>query len=321
MAHDPEFEVQRAVSAAGRRHQPGDLVLIGVSGGADSLALAAFAAKEAESGVRFGAVVVDHMLQAGSADVAATASAICREIGLDPVIETHVHVMQGSGGLEQAARNARRSALLAAAEEHDASAIWLAHTADDQAETVLLGLLRGSGPRSMAGMRMFDGIWERPLLRLHRDVVRAALARLAISAHEDPHNLDRRFTRVKVRLDVLPMLERELGGQITENLIRSADLFRDDNDALDAMADAWRSEHPQLDIEALRHLPRAVRTRVVRLAILENGTPANGLTKEHIDAVEHLAMESRATGPVRLPGMLQVAKDRLSGVIRFEPTE
>lgn len=323
MAHDPVYEVRRAVSAAGRHHQPGDLILIGVSGGADSLALAAVAAKDTESGLRFGAVVVDHMLQPGSDAVAAKAAQQCCDLGLDPVVETHVHVNTGpgSGGLEQAARIARRTALINAAEDYDASAIWLAHTADDQAETVLLGLLRGSGPRSMAGMRERDGIWERPLLDLTRDTVRAALAQLGISAFDDPHNEDRRFARVKIRHEVLPFLERELGEHISDHLVRGAELFRDDNDALDALAEDWYRDHRQLPIAGLQELPRATRTRVIRLAILDRGAPPNGLAKDHIDAVEHLVMEPNTTGPVRLPGLMQVRKDRAAGVITFEPTE
>ena len=158
MVHDPVFEVRRAVSATGRLHQPGDRILIGVSGGADSLALAAAAAADTESGLQFGAVVIDHMLQEGSATVAASTAETCRSLGLDPVFEVHVNVNEDLGGLENAARLARRIALLNAAEEIDAAAIWLAHTSDDQAETVLLGLLRGSGPRSLAGMRMYDGV-------------------------------------------------------------------------------------------------------------------------------------------------------------------
>lgn len=323
MAHDPVYEVRRAVSAAGRHHQPGDLILIGVSGGADSLALAAIAARDTESGLRFGAVIVDHMLQPGSDVVAAKAAEQCREFGLDPVIEAHVHVNTGpgSGGLEQAARIARRTALLNAADEQDAAAIWLAHTADDQAETVLLGLVRGSGPRSMAGMRDRDGIWERPLLELDRVTVRAALAQLGVTAFEDPHNEDRRFVRVRVRHDVLPILERELGEHISEQLVRSAELFRDDTDALDAMADTWYSAHRSLPISALQELPRALRTRVIRLAVLDHGAPPNGLAKDHIDAVEHLVMEPNTSGPVRLPGLLNVSKDRAAGVITIHTTE
>ena len=311
------------MSAAGRRHQPGDRILIAVSGGADSLSLAAAAARDVESGLVFGAVVIDHMLQPGSDRVAAHAAEQCRTLGLDPVVETHVHVATepGSGGLEQAARLARRSALLRAAEEWDATAIWLAHTADDQAETVLLGLLRGSGPRSMAGMQHVDGIWERPLLDLSRATVRAALDAYGLQPFDDPHNADRRFARVRIRHDVLPVLERELGEHVSEQLVRSAALFRDDTEALDDLAAQWRSTHPTLVIAELQHLPRALRTRVIRLAVLEHGTPANGLTKEHIDAVEHLVMEPRTHGPVRLPGLLDAVKDRASGVINFQPTE
>ena len=311
------------MSAAGRLHQPGDRILIGVSGGADSLALAAAAAQDTESGLQFGAIIIDHMLQDGSDQVASQAAAVCRRLGLDPVLERHVHVNTGpgSGGLEQAARIARRTAMLDAAEQVDASAIWLAHTADDQAETVLLGLLRGSGPRSLAGMRTTDGIWERPLLQLRRTDVRASLAHYGITPYDDPHNEDRRFARVKVRHDLLPTLERELGGHVTEQLVRSAELFRDDTDALDAMAGDWLRQHSELRIDELQQLPRAVRTRVLRLAMLEQGTPPNGLTKEHIDAVDHLVTEPRTTGPVRLPGLLQASKDRAAGVINFEPTE
>lgn len=321
MAHDPVFEVRRAVSAAGRHHQPGDRILIGVSGGADSLALAAAASKETEAGLQFGAVVIDHGLQSGSAQVAARAADQCRQLGLNPVIETHVHVADGHGGLENAARIARRTALLDAAEEVDAAAIWLAHTADDQAETVLLGLLRGSGPRSLAGMRMCDGIWERPLLDVDRKTVRASLMELGITPFEDPHNEDRRFSRVRIRHDVLPILERELGEHISEQLVRSAALFRDDTDALDGMAVDWHARHSRLVIEELKQLPRALRTRVLRLAILQHGSPANGLTKEHIDAVDHLTIEPRTHGPIRLPGMLQASKDRSAGVIIIEPTQ
>ena len=214
MAHDPVLEVRRAVSAAGQHHQPGDRILLGVSGGADSLALAAAAAQETRSGLQFGAVVIDHMLQVDSALVAAAAADRCRQLGLNPVIEMHVHVDAARGGLENAARIARRTALLNAAEEIDAAAIWLAHTSDDQAETVLLGLLRGSGPRSLAGMQMFDGIWERPLLELDRATVRASLARYGITPFDDPHNEDRSFARVKIRHDVLPVLEREMGEHV-----------------------------------------------------------------------------------------------------------
>ena len=321
MATDPLFEVRRAVGVACERHEPGARILIGVSGGADSLALAAVAAGLAErTGLRFGAVVVDHQLQAGSAAVAAAAAQQCRALGLDPVVEAHVHVQSGpgAGGLENAARLARRGVLLDAAQAHDAAAIWLAHTADDQAETVLLGLVRGSGARSLAGMRAQDGIWERPLLGMRRATLRAALVELGIEAYEDPHNADPRFTRVRVREAVLPVLERELGPHIVDNLVRTAELLRDDTTALDRLAEEWLAAHAELLLADLRELPRAIRTRVLRAAILAQGIPANGLTKDHIDAVDHLVTEPRTHGPVRLPGRLTAVKDRGLGRVEFQ---
>lgn len=326
MRDDPSYLVRKAVLSSAERLKAGALVLIGVSGGADSLALAAAVSLCGSPDVRFGAVIVDHGLQEGSAEVAAAAAAQCRALGLDPVVEAHVHVLTGpgSGGLEQAARLARRRALLDAAEVHDASAIWLAHTADDQAETVLLGLLRGSGPRSMAGMRERDGMWVRPLLGLTREDLRASLTAYGLEPHDDPHNADERFSRVRVRQAVMPVLERELGGHIREQLVRSAELFRDDTDALDAMTADWIAAQRDvttgaatLQIDALAALPRALRTRALRAALLEHGCVSP--EKVHIDAVEHLVMESRAHGPVRVPGGLQVVKDRTTRSLRVEP--
>lgn len=169
----------------------------------------------------------------------------------------------------------------------------------------------------MAGMRKTDGIWERPLLDLRRDVVRASLAQLGITPFDDPHNEDRAFSRVRIRHDVLPVLERELGGHITEHLVRSAELFRDDTDALDAMASDWWSAHGCLDIAQLRGIPRALRTRVIRLALLDHGCVSP--EKDHIDAVEHLVMEPRARGPVRVPGNLEIARDRSAGALIVQP--
>ncbi len=315
MGHDPAFVVRRAIAAAGRHHGTDDRILLAVSGGADSLAMALAASRLGADGPRFGAVIVDHGLQAGSDAVAARAAAQCHALGLQPVVAAHVHVPTGpgSGGLEQAARLARRGALLDAAEVHDASAVWLAHTREDQAESVLLGLVRGSGPRSMAGMRARDGLWERPLLDVPRAVVRASLEGSGLEPHADPHNVDPAFTRVRVRQAVLPMLEQELGGHIVEQLVRSAALFRDDTDALDSMAEQWWDAHAELAVPGLRALPRALRTRVIRLALRDAGCLSP--EKEHIDAVAHLVEEPRARGPVRVPGMLEVARDRGAGVL------
>ena len=112
----------------------------------------------------------------------------------------------------------------------------LAHTLDDQAETVLLGLGRGSGPRSIAGMRPYDPPWCRPLLGVRRAVTHGACAELGLTPWHDPHNADPRFTRVRLRTEVLPLLEDVLGGGVAEALARTAAALREDAEVLDDLA-------------------------------------------------------------------------------------
>ncbi|SKC39768.1 tRNA lysidine(34) synthetase TilS [Krasilnikoviella flava] len=249
----------------------GGLVLVACSGGADSLALAAATALEAPRvgrsvrspgfAVRAGAVVVDHGMQAGSADVAATAAARCRDLGLDPVLVLRVRVddAPGAGGPEGAARDARYTALEGAAAQAGAAAVLLGHTLDDQAESVLLGLARGSGARSLAGMPRRRGLYRRPFLGLRRAQTEAACAAVGVDFWTDPTNLlpDERRTsspsdegkatmydardapvpaRTRVRGAVVPVLEDALGPGVVEALARTADQLRDDADALDALA-------------------------------------------------------------------------------------
>ena len=207
-------------------------LLVGCSGGADSLALTlAAAGVRGADGVR--AVVVDHQLQAGSAERAAATVALLAEHGVGAEVRP-VEVV-GPGGIEAAARRARRAALRAA-RPHPDSPILLGHTLDDQAETVLLGLGRGSGARSLAGMRRWDPPWLRPLLTVRRAVTRAACAELGLPVWDDPHNDDPRFTRVRLRHEVLPLLEEVLSGGVAEALVRTAEQLREDGDALDAVA-------------------------------------------------------------------------------------
>ena len=141
-----------------------------------------------------------------------------------------------AGGPEAAARAARYRALADAA--GDGTAVLLGHTLDDQAETVLLGLGRGSGPRSIAGMRPVDGRWLRPLLGVRRETTRAACTAEQLAYRDDPHNADPRFTRVRLRREVLPLLEDTLQGGVAAALARTAELLRDDLDALDDLAAA-----------------------------------------------------------------------------------
>jgi len=226
--------VRSAVRAVLPSHRS---VLVACSGGADSVALAAAVAFEApRAGVRAGLVTVDHGLQPGSAVRAERVAAVGYELGFDPVEILPVSVGT-AGGPEAAARAARYAALDAAASALDA-AVLLGHTLDDQAETVLLGLGRGSGPRSLAGMRVEDGRYVRPLLGLRRATTAAACAALGLEPWDDPHNTDPAFQRARIRGEVLPLLEDVLQGGVAEALARTAALLQDDLDALDAWAAA-----------------------------------------------------------------------------------
>ena len=232
--------VRRAVTAAVADLSDDALVLVACSGGPDSLALAACAAFAVpRTGARrVGAVVVDHGLVAGSSDVAAWAADRCRALGLDPVLVVRVEVT-GPGGPEAAARAARYAALERVADETGAAAVLLGHTLDDQAETVLLGLARGSGARSLAGMPAVRGRLRRPLLDVRRADTLAVCAALGLDPWHDPTNAGGPDDplRSRVRAHVLPVLERELGPGVAAALARTATLLREDAVALEAAAD------------------------------------------------------------------------------------
>ncbi|WP_460335357.1 tRNA lysidine(34) synthetase TilS [Actinoallomurus acanthiterrae] len=238
MGPDPAVAAVRlAVRRTLREIEPGDLVLVACSGGADSLALAgALAFEAARSGHRAGGITVDHGLQEGSAERAADVVRTMAGLGLDPVEAVRV-VVGESGGPEAAAREARYAALADAAARHRATAVLLGHTLDDQAETVLLGLARGSGARSLAGMAKAAGRYRRPLLDLDRDLIRRACLAMGLAPWDDPHNGDPAFARARIRRDVLPVLEKELGPGVAAALARTARMLRDDADALDAWAE------------------------------------------------------------------------------------
>ena len=249
-------------------------MLVALSGGPDSLALLAASALEGRSaGIRVGAVVVDHALQDGSAAVASAAAAHATRLGATPVEVVRVEVGR-AGGPEAAARTARYAALSEAATRVDAVAVLLGHTRDDQAESVLLGLARGSGARSLSGMspvRDTDGVrYLRPLLEVPRATTRAACAELGLDPWHDPHNADPAYARARVRDELLPALERVLGPGAVPALARSAALLRDDADALDAWAAeglvAVRGADGTLDVELLATYPTAVRTRILKRA-------------------------------------------------------
>lgn len=261
---------------------------VALSGGPDSLALTAAAAQVRPTT----ALIVDHGLQPGSEAVAETARR--HALGLGCVAAQIVRVHVGTeGGPEAAARTARYGALEVA---RGGAPVLLAHTLDDQAETVLLGLGRGSGARSIAGMRPADPPWFRPLLDVRRHHTHAVCTEVGLAAWDDPHNRDRRFTRVRLRTEVLPLLEDVLGGGVAEALARTAAALREDTEALDGLARSAQVTAAMdgpvgaldgaLDVRAIEALPVALRRRVIRGWLLAGG--ATGLTDLQIRAVDAL---------------------------------
>lgn len=292
------------------------LVLVACSGGADSLALAAALAFVATRlKLRAGAVTVDHGLQPGSAERAASVAGLLRDLGLDPVERIALSVDTASrAGPEAAARTARYRALAETATSTGAVAVLLGHTLDDQAETVLLGLARGSGARSLAGMPARRGCYRRPLLRLRRAQTRAACAALGLEPWQDPHNADPRYARARVRGEVLPMLEAALGPGVAEALARTAGMLRADDEYLDAVAglaaqriggDAAGSP---LAVAPLAALAPAIRTRVLRRAAVAAGCPGGALTERHIRSVEELVTRWHGQRWVDLPGGIRARR-------------
>ncbi|WP_285028811.1 tRNA lysidine(34) synthetase TilS [Mycolicibacterium sp. lyk4-40-TYG-92] len=289
--------LRAAVAGFARRH-PADRWCVGLSGGADSLALTAVAAALKPTA----ALIVDHGLQTGSADVAAAAAAQARQLGCvdAQVISVDVGI---EGGPEAAARTARYAALDAA---RGGAPVLLAHTLDDQAETVLLGLGRGSGPRSLAGMQIWDPPWGRPLLAVRRADTEAACAELGVTPWQDPHNTDPRYTRVRLRTEVLPLLEEVLAGGVAPALARTAAALREDNDALDALAAghlAALCTDNGLPVAGLEDLPAALRRRVIRGWLLSVG--ASLLTDVQLRAVDALVADWHGQGGVAVSSPLR----------------
>lgn len=292
---------------------------VGLSGGPDSLALSAVAAQLLPTT----ALIVDHGLQPDSAAVAETAQAQAISLGCVDARVLCVQVGTG-GGPEAAARAARYAAL----DAHRDGPVLLAHTLDDQAETVLLGLGRGSGARSIAGMRPHDPPWCRPLLAVRRSVTHAACLELGLTAWQDPHNTDRRFTRTRLRQEVLPLLEDVLGGGVAEALARTATALREDTELIDTIAARALAQALQvtagsgLKTRALTTLPDPVRRRVIRGWLLAGG--ATGLTDKQIRGVDRLVTAWRGQGGVAVGSALRgqrLVAGRRDGVLtlRHEP--
>jgi len=284
------------------------LVLVALSGGPDSMALAAATAFEAPRlGLRAGAVIVDHGLQAESAAVAQAAAQAARDLELEPVRIERVTV-EGAGGPEAAARDARYAALERCARELGAVAVLLGHSLDDQAETVLLGLARGSGTLSIAGMAAVAGLYRRPLLTVRRATLQQACDDQYLEPWHDPHNDDERFARVRVRRSILPMLEEHLDAGIVEALARTAAIAREDAEALDHLVDEVAEDLTELaeggcslSVAGLAANPAAIRHRLIRLIV--RGQFGSSISRAQTLEVARLVTDWHGQGAVHLPGV------------------
>jgi tRNA(Ile)-lysidine synthase len=336
--HPAVAQIRLRVRQSLSRLEPGDLVLAACSGGADSLALAAALAFEAPRlRLRGGGVTVDHGLQPGSAAQAQAVIGVLTGLGLDPAESVRVtvagpgsvagprHSAAGRGavgrnaGPEAAARAARYAGLDEVAARTGAAAILLGHTRDDQAETVLLGLARGSGARSLAGMAASSGRYLRPLLQISRAQTRAACAAAGLPPWEDPQNSDPAYARARVRSQLLPLMEELLGPGIAAALARSAAQLRADADALDCLADAEHGRLAAADgalaAAALAALPAAIRTRLLRSAAIRAGSPAGALSARHVGELDALVTRWRGQHWIDLPG--EVRCQRQCGRLLF----
>lgn len=307
------LELRKAVRLWFEKLEPNSKVCIGVSGGADSLALAAASKLEADNfSIDLVAVIVDHGLQPNSGEITELAKQQLVKLGFQDIFVGHANV-QITDGLEASARRARYKVFQQAIETYNPNIFLLGHTKNDQAEGVLLGLARGSGTKSLSGMQEVSGIFVRPLLGINRETTELACNESSIKYWNDPHNSNQEFTRVRVRENILPLLENEIGPGITDALARSAKILREDATALDDWAENVFSQlDPEdLEISILAGLPIAVRSRVLRLAVYAAGAPAGSISAAHLEPIEAFVSDWRGQGHTSLPGGVKVC--RISG--------
>ena len=317
--HPAVAAVRNAVRRGLADLEPGARLLVACSGGADSLALASATVFEGrDQGWYVVGVTVDHGLQEGSAERAQRVVGQLAAMGVDETVSARASVEAPGLGPEAAARAARYALLDEVRQRFDAERVLLGHTRDDQAETVLMGLARGSGGRSVAGMRRAFDHYRRPLLDVSRVDTITACQVEGLAVWDDPHNSDPAFTRARVRGRVLPVLEDELGPGVAEALARTADQLRGDMDLLDAYAEqalADASVEAGLSVEVLSGLAAPIRSRVLRAAAVAAGAPSGETFHQHVVAMDALVTDWHGQKWVDLPGHLRAS--RRAGVLRF----
>jgi tRNA(Ile)-lysidine synthase len=299
--------------------KPGQKLLIAVSGGADSLALAAACEFEAKKlKVKIAAAVIDHSLQKDSDKVAAQTAKTLAALGFEEVVVKKIAVGK-AGGPEAAARTARYTALETLRQKTKSHFIVLGHTSSDQAETVLLGLVRGSGSKSLSGMSEKTGVLLRPLLGIERATTEAFCKDSGIKYWEDPQNKDEKFLRVMIRKHVLPFLEKQLGGSVAASLVRTSDQLREDNTYLESQVDKSFKKYAKVsgsgisfDAKAIEKLPAAILNRVIKKALDGFGSESS---RTHVLAVSDLVLSWHGQKPLALPGVRVVRK---GNTITFE---
>ena len=299
--------------------KPRQKLLIAVSGGADSLALAAACEFEAKKlGLKIAAAVIDHSLQKGSDKVAAQTAKTLAALGFEEVVVKKIAVGK-AGGPEAAARTARYTALETIRQQTKSHFILLGHTSSDQAETVLLGLVRGSGSKSLSGMSEKSGVLLRPLLGIERSTTEVFCKDSGIKYWSDPQNKDENFLRVMIRKHVLPFLEKQLGGSVAASLVRTSDQLREDNTYLESQADKSFKQYAKVsasgisfDAKTLEKLPSAILNRVIKMALDSFGSESS---RTHVLAVSDLVLSWHGQKPLALPGVRVVRK---GNTITFE---
>ncbi|MCK4507615.1 MAG: tRNA lysidine(34) synthetase TilS [Desulfuromonadales bacterium] len=291
----------------------GSRVLVAVSGGADSVALLSLLHQLADSmDLHLRAAHLDHALRDTSCADAQFVERLCADLGVPLVVERRDVAgiaKQRKGNLEEVARDIRRDFLESVAQSRNCQLIALGHHADDQAETFLLRLLRGSGPAGLAGMRLVNQLVVRPLLSFHRDELLAYLQEEGIAWREDESNLDQTFTRNRVRHSLLPLLE-SYNPNISGQLAGLCELMRQDDDfwvALVAQELArcgkWRDDDYTLERSLLLDLAPALIGRVIRAALQQVRGDLRGVTATHIADVLKLARADSPQGELNLPGV------------------
>ena len=315
--NNPPINLQNAVNHLLKNFEPADNILVACSGGADSLALAWTSQVVAKRlGLNLICVIIDHQLIKESAQVALEAKIKCENFGIEKVVIKQIEVKDNKEGLEAAARKARYEAFEQLAIEFDAKAVLLAHTQDDQAETMLMRLTRGSGAKSLSAMKEVSGKYLRPFLHIRKFELVNALEKEGITYWQDPANTDYKFLRAKVRHELMPKLVEVLGQSAIESLDKTSDLLKEDNDALDLIAqENYEKLNKELKVENLEEFPAAIRKRIIKIAALEAGVISGPFSYEHIEAIDALVTNWRGQGNVDLPGFIQAS--RVNQTIRF----